>query len=253
MNTYLKPLVSIITPSFNAARFIKSTILSVQAQTYAQWEMIIVDDCSSDNTCEIVEQLAVLDKRLHLIKQNINNGPALARNVALDAAKGRYIAFLDSDDLWLPDKLNRQLLFMQKRNIAFSYTQYRHIDEAGNEHGALIVPLDYYDYSKLLKNNKIGCLTVMLDRDQIGNIAFKQTYREDYVLWLELIKRGFRAYGLQEYHARYRIVTKSHSRNKIKASIGNWRVYRNVEKLSLPNAVWCFMNYAVRGYIKNRR
>ncbi len=246
------PDVSIITPSFNSGRFISAAIDSVQSQTHKDWELIIVDDCSTDDTRSIVSQRLLTDKRIRMIRQTSNQGPAIARNTALDAARGRYIAFLDSDDLWLSRKLEIQLSFMREDNIAFSCTQYRHLSEDGSVCGSLISPLTYFDYGRLLKNTNIGCLTVMLDRNMVGDFKFDNYYREDYILWLRLLKRGFRAHGIQEDLARYRIVKKSDSRNKMKASSGVWRVYRNVEKLSFPYAIWCFMHYAWNGYGKNK-
>ncbi len=245
-------LVSIITPAFNAGRFIAETIASVQAQTYDQWEMIVVDDGSRDNTCEVVEALAKEDGRIRLLRLTINSGPAIARDTALQAARGRYIAFLDSDDLWLPEKLDRQLNFMQRRGVAFSYTQYRGISETGEACGRLIVVPPSLDYHQLLKNTAIATLTVMIDREKTGPLEMINTNYDDYALWLHLLKKGFIAFGLQEDLARYRVVGKSLSRRKGRAALWVWRIYRDTEKLSFSYAARCFANYAWRAYWKNK-
>jgi len=244
--------VSVITPAFNAARFIRETIASVQAQTYPHWEMVIADDCSEDNTRQIVEQIGSQDSRVRLIRQKRRQGPAIARNAALGEAKGRYVAFLDSDDLWLPTKLERQLAFMQEQDIAFSYTQYRQISETGEKCGSLILCPPSFTYPELLKNASIGCLTVILDRTKTDPLEFVDFPREDFILWLDLLKRGITAYGLLEDLARYRIVGGSDSRNKWRCAKRIWVVYRKFENLSLPYAFWCFANYAWHGYVKHK-
>lgn len=246
-----KHLVSIITPAYNSARFIISTIQSVQLQTYSDWELIIVDDCSKDETCRIVEQFIKLDKRIRLIQLSENSGPANARNVALKAARGRYVAFLDSDDLWLPQKLECQISFMQKKRVVFSYTNYRRMSEKGDKCGKLIeLPLTL-DYRGMLKNTGIaGCLTVIIDRELTGTFYFPNTSHEDFVLWLSLLKRGITAFGIQEDLARYRIVGSSVSSKKSKSALWVWQIYRNIEGLNLFSSLWCFMNYAWRANSK---
>lgn len=245
-------LVSIITPAFNAARFISDTIESARAQTYTDWEMLVVDDCSSDQTAVIVNQCAKQDERIYLLQHEHNLGPANARNTALSKTRGRYIAFLDSDDLWLPEKLERQFHFMHEKNAAISFTQFRRISADGSRCGGLIRVPPRITYYQLLKNTAIATSTVMIDRDKTGPFAMKKTYYDDYALWLELLKHGFIAYGLQEDLMRYRVVTRSVSRRKVNSAIWVWRTYRNIEKLSIPYAAWCFANYAVRGLLKYR-
>lgn len=247
------PLVSIIVPAYNAARFIGETIKSVQSQTYKTWEMIIVDDCSHDNTCDIVESIGGADERVTLIKHARNGGPAVARNSALKAAQGRYIAFLDSDDLWLPLKLERQLEFMKNDEIIFSFTQYRRIVDRGDKHGRIIpIPL-HIDYHGLLKNTAIATSTVIVDRKMSGPFQMTNTYYDDFALWLDLLKRGITAHGLQEDLMRYRIVAKSVSRHKGKSALWVWRTYRNVEHLGMLYSAWCFVNYATRAYVKYKK
>jgi len=244
------PLVSIVTPAYNATRFIARTIGSVRDQTYTNWEMIIVDDCSRDDTASQVEAIAAEDPRIRLIKQSQNGGPAMARETALKAASGRYIAFLDSDDMWLPEKLERQLGFMQKHGHVFTYTSYRRISEDGESCGRMISIPFALNYSQLLRNTAIATSTVLIDRDRTGPLKMTRTYYDDYALWLTLLKRGIIAHGLQEDLMRYRIVSRSVSRHKLNSAKWVWRTYRDVEGLAFHYAAWCFLNYAWRAYRK---
>lgn len=239
----IEPLISVITPSYHSARFIRETIESVLAQTYTNWEMIIVDDCSTDDTVEIVKEYTERDQRIRLFQLKQNSGTAVARNLAIDMSRGRYLAFLDSDDQWLPKKLEKQLHFMRERQIAFSFTQYRNIDESGKTGSIVSIP-NHVNYEQSLKQNVIGCLTVMLDRKLIGSVKMVNIRsRQDYALWLSLLKKGHLAYGLQEVLAKYRNVENSLSSNKIKVARQNWKVYREIEKLSLTKSLWYFLNY----------
>ncbi|WP_404347853.1 glycosyltransferase [Sutcliffiella horikoshii] len=238
-------LVSVITPSYNAEKFISATIESVRTQTYTNWEMIIVDDCSKDETREILKEYAELDPRIKPIFLEENSGAAVARNTALKAAQGDYVAFLDSDDLWVPDKLEKQLAFMQKNDYAFSFTAYNLMDESGKPLDKVISVPKQIDYKGLLKNTIIGCLTVMIDTRKVEPLQMPLIRtRQDYALWLKVLRQGHVAYGMQEPLANYRIVEGSISSNKLKTAKRNWYVYREIEKLSLPYASWCFVNYA---------
>lgn len=238
------PLVSVITPTYNSARFIHNTIESVQRQTYVNWEMIIVDDCSQDHTIEIVKQYVSRDSRIRLIRFKENRGPAVARNVAIEHAKGRYLAFLDGDDQWMPEKLEKQLRFMQDSQIAFSFTKYMKITEDGKETNSIINIPEKVNYKQLLKHNVIGCLTVMLDVEMIGEVKMIDIRsRQDFALWLTLCKKGFTAYGLQEVLSKYRVVKGSVSSNKIKMAKQTWKVYREIERLGLLKSIWYFVNY----------
>ena len=237
-------LVSIITPSYNSEKFIRDCIESVLSQTYKDWEMIIVDDFSEDQTKQIITSLSKSDVRIRTIFLNQNYGAAKARNIAIATAKGRYIAFLDSDDFWHKDKLERQIMFMNNKNIAFSYTTYQSISE-DSERVYYIVKapyfMTYYDY---LKNTIIGCLTVIIDRKQIGDFKMPNIRSShDMALWLLIMKRGFNAYGLDENLASYRIIQRSNTSNKIKAAKDVWKVYREIERLSFFFSFWCFVNY----------
>lgn len=237
-------LISIITPSYNSKRFIKETIDSVLSQTYQNWEMIIVDDCSDDNSVNYIRNLIKNDSRIKLITLEKNLGAAEARNKALEVAKGRYIAFLDSDDVWYPNKLEKQIAFMQKNNYAFSFTAYLPISEDGMKEYSLISVPDKIDYRGYCKNTIIGCLTVIIDREMTGDFRMPQIRSShDMALWLLIMKRGFKAYGLNEVLAKYRLVSTSNTAKKYKAVKDVWRVYREIERLSLVKSVWCFVHY----------
>lgn len=245
--------VSIVTPAYNAARFIGETIASVQAQTYPHWELLIVDDVSQDATCDIVERAARKEERIRLIRRDVNGGPGESRNSALEAARGRYVAFLDSDDLWLPEKLEKQVDFLRKGNFTFCYTQYRRINEKGEAVGRLVPIPAQLAYRQLLKNTAIATSTVMLDREHTGTIHMMDTYYDDLVLWLALLKRGLIATGLREDLMRYRVVHGSVSRSKLHSAMWVWHTFRKIEGLSIPASTWYFAHYAINGLRKYRR
>lgn len=240
-----EPLVSVITPAFNAERFIHETIESVLAQTYNNWEMIIVDDCSTDNTKQIVQSYAAKDNRIKLFTLDKNSGSGVARNKAMDESKGRFIAFLDSDDMWLPEKLERQISFMLANGIAFSFTKYVRMQEDGTITNAITEAPATVEYDTLMKHCVIGCLTVVLDRSKIGEQRMLEIRtRQDYAFWLSLTRQGFNAYGLPEVLAKYRLVENSISSNKLKAARQNWRLYYEIEDQPLWKSLWYFANYA---------
>lgn len=245
--------VSIVTPAWRAARFVGDTIRSAQAQDHADWEMFVVDDCSPDDTAAVVEKFAAADPRVRLIRQPKNGGPAAARNAAIEAATGRYLAFLDSDDLWLSGKLSKQLAFMRERRAALSFTEFRRIREDGSEPGKRIGVPDTLGYRQLLCNTAIATSTVVIDRSLAGDFRMKKTYYDDFAAWLEILRRGHLAHGLREDLMRYRVVGESVSRNKSRSAAMVWNTYREVEHLGVLDSAWCFANYAVRGWIKYRR
>ena len=242
-------LISIITPAYNAGRFIRDTILSVQSQSYKNWELLIVDDQSTDHTCEIVSHFSD-DERIKLIRHSDNCGPACARNTALKAAKGNYIAFLDSDDIWLKDKLFIQLECMKKDNLAFTYTSYRRISESGDSIGRKILIPNSLTYNQLLGNTAITTSTVMINREITGFFEMKETYYDDFSCWLEILKKGAVAVGIHNDLVKYRIVGKSVSRNKIYSAMMVWKAYRDVEKLNIFFSIWCFLNYSWNAFKK---
>jgi teichuronic acid biosynthesis glycosyltransferase TuaG len=246
-------LVSIVTPAYNAASFVEETIRSVLAQTYQHWEMLIVDDCSRDSTSAIVEKWARVDKRIRLIRHEVNRRASGARETALEAAQGRYIAFLDSDDLWLSEKLERQLAFMRERDAALSYTSFRRISQDGATVGNPIAIPKSLTYRQLLGNTAIATSTAIVDRKKAGPFQITHTYYDDFALWATLLKRGLTAHGLREDLMRYRVVNNSLSRNKGKSSLKVWQAYRQVEQLSPLAAAWYFTHYAWNAALKYRK
>ncbi|QLE86117.1 glycosyltransferase family 2 protein [Shewanella sp. Scap07] len=244
-------LVSIITPSFNCSKSIAKTIDSVLGQSYQNWEMLIADDCSGDATCEVIQQYVDMDTRIKLIKREWNAGPAVTRNRAIQAAKGRFIAFLDADDTWHKDKLEKQIKFMLDRQVTLSYTGYERIHEDGRKLGTMTVPSSVC-YHDILKTNSIGCLTACYDSLQLGKVYMPNiAKRQDLALWLRILKKTDRAYGIQESLADYYVGVSSVSANKVIAAKYQWRVYREIEKLGLIQSLYYFFSYAFQA-VKNR-
>ncbi|ABF53283.1 glycosyltransferase family 2 protein [Sphingopyxis alaskensis] len=247
-------LVSIITPAYKAADIIAETICSVQSQTHREWEMLIAEDCGPDETRAIVREFARADPRVRLLQMPVNGGPAAARNLALSTAKGRWLAFLDSDDLWLPEKLERQLAFHRTRDDAvISFTGFRRINAEGSETGRYIGVPPVMDYRALLGNTAIATSTVIVDRQQSGEFRMQKTYYDDFACWLALLRKGKVAIGLDEDLMRYRVMAQSVSRNKGNSARQVWLAYRNIEKLSPLAAAWYFAQYSARAFLKYRR
>lgn len=238
-----KDLVSIITPLYNAEDFIAKTIESVRNQTYTNWEMLIVDDCSTDQSAQIVKQYVERDERIHYIRLDQNVGVAQARNEAIECANGRYLAFLDSDDLWKQDKLYCQIAFMKKNSIAFSYTACSVIDENGKNAGKVRnVPAEV-TYQELLKGNVIPCLTVVLDKEQMMDVRMPRIHHEDYATWLNILKAGVTAYGIKDVLAEYRVRGKSVSANKLQSVGWTFDIYRKYLGFSFGKSCWLLLNY----------
>ncbi len=247
----MKDLVSIITPLYNSVAYLPDMIESVLSQTYYNWELLIVDDASSDNSVEIVESYSKTDDRIKLICFEKNSGAAISRNKAIEEAKGRYIAFLDSDDLWSAEKLEKQIIFMKDHDVALSYTSYYSIDEVrGKVIGEVPIPRKV-NYHELLKQNIIGCLTAMYDVGKLGKVYMPNIRkRQDFALWLKILKQVPYAYGINEPLAYYRIRQNSISNNKLKASLYNWKMYRDIEKLPLHKAIYYFGWYTYKSILK---
>ncbi len=225
-------LVSIITPSYNCADYIAQTIESIQAQTYRTWELLITDDCSTDNTRERICQYADKDNRIRLFKLDKNSGAGVARNNSIKEAKGRYIAFCDSDDRWYPYKLEKQIKFMQENDCPLSYTSYDTCNETGEIIG-YVECLDSLSYAKIIRDNGIGCLTAMYDCKKIGKHYMPSIRkRQDWCLWIDIIKQHGKAYGLKEPLALYRIRSGSISSNKFEMLKYNFNVYHDILKFN---------------------
>lgn len=247
-----KNLVSIITPMYNSEKYIGITIESALNQTYKDWEMIIVDDCSSDNSPKIVKEYAKNDERIKYIKTDSNKGVSNARNIALKMANGQFISFLDSDDIWDEDKLKKQVDFMKKNKCTISFTAYELIDENNEKLNKIINVPKIVDYNTLLKGNILGCLTVMIDKSKLDfEIKMSGVRHEDYVLWLSILKKGHIAYGINEVLAEYRKSITSLSGNKIKSAIWTWKIYRNIEQIPLYKCIYYFIHYGINGIKKS--
>lgn len=240
-----KEMVSIVTPLFNGAKFIAETIESVQAQTYTDWEMIIVDDCSIDNGHgkRIVKKYQGFDRRIKLIALTQNVGSSGARNAGIHASSGSYLAFLDADDLWAASFLEKQLSFIKKHNALIAFSSYRRIDEETRNEilSPFIVP-ERVDYNAILKSLPIFPSTAIVDQAKLGKRYFNQdmgSLRDDYVFWLSLLRQDVDfAYGNQDILASYRIRKDSVTGNKRKVILPHWRVLRQVEKLSVVKCLY---------------
>lgn len=243
-------LVSIIMPAYNAEKYIEEAIESVIEQTYETWELIVVDDASTDGTAAIAQECATKDSRINLIRLVKNGGVANARNVAIENAKGRFLAFLDSDDLWLSEKLERQLSFMREKNCAFSFHSYRHFSEKEVSNKLVSIP-EVMCYEDALCGNYIGCLTVCLDRTKLKPFTMPRERHEDYITWLNILKdNGICAYGLQEGLARYRIGNGGTvSSNKLKSAWWTWLVIRG-QGIGFGKACWCMVSYVKKNLAK---
>lgn len=242
----MKPIISVITPAYNAEAFLAEAIHSVKAQSYTHWEhLIVVDAKSSDKTLEIARSYAAKDARIKVIHETQAQGVAANRNLAINSATGDYLAFLDSDDLWHHEKLEKQLHFMIANNISFSFHSYQPMRVNGQKLKRLRKAPAQVTYQNLLADNCIGCLTVMIRKDSTRQILFKDEFHEDYCLWLDILKEQKLAHGMQEVLAYYRVVPASRSNNKRKAAIWRWDILRNREQLDLLNSVYHFSKYAV--------
>jgi teichuronic acid biosynthesis glycosyltransferase TuaG len=240
-------------PAFRAAKIIDATIESVVAQTYGDWELLIADDCSPDNTREVVRAWSEKDSRIRLLELAQNGGPAAARNAGLAQAKGRWLAFLDSDDLWLPAKLERQLAFHRASGAKLTFTGFRRISSDASTMGRYIDVPEKMNYRQLLANTAIATSTVVVDQKATGPIRMTKTYYDDFACWLGILKSGGEARGLREDLMRYRVLSASVSRNKRNSAKQVWLAYRRIEKLGLIASVYFFSLYGVRGLLKYRR
>ncbi len=235
----MSDLISIITPTYNCGRFIGETIESVINQTYKNWEMIIVDDCSRDNTKDIVNKYAQNDDRIKYHLLETNSGAAIARTKAMELAKGDYMAFLDSDDLWFEDKLEKQLKFMKENNFNFVCTEYEQIDEQSNPLGKVIKVRDKANYNRVLLDCPVGNSTVMYNVKVMGKFKVPNIRkRNDDALWLQMLKKEEYIHGMQEILMKYRIRENSISSNKLDLVKYHWYLYREIENLSVIRSVF---------------
>lgn len=248
---YVDNLVSVIVPVYNAEDFMRETLDSILSQTYRDIEIICIDDMSKDSSRDIINDYAKKYDNVVPLLLEENGGVANARNKGIEKARGRYIAFLDSDDIWLEDKIEKQIKFMNENNYSFTFTGYRFIDSESNLLNTVVKAKKELSYNDLLKHNAISCLTVVIDRYDIDEIHMPKIHHEDYACWLSILKKGKKAYGLNEVLAKYRTRQNSLSGNKIKAASWTWNILRNEEKLNIFKSMYCFSYYAVVNVFKH--
>ena len=246
--------VSVITPCYNAGVTIINTIESVIAQTYTDWEMLIVDDSSSDNSADVIKEYASKDSRIKYLRTEKPSGsPALPRNIGIENAVGKYIAFFDADDVWLPDKLQWQVDFLEKNGYDLVYLFYEKMNWDGVRNNRVVRTRKKSIYKSLLKSNSIPCLTSIVKREAIGETRFKQISQEDFCFWLDILKKGYIAHNLCEVTALYREAKTSRSANKFNMFKGYWNVIRNHQHIKLFPACYYMLTYTILGLTKYLR
>ncbi|MBP5352762.1 MAG: glycosyltransferase family 2 protein [Alphaproteobacteria bacterium] len=245
--------ISIIMPLYNCEGYVRHTIRSVQQQTYKNWELIIVDDASTDNSLQVVKDFAAKDARIKVFPRAVNTGTGACRNYGLDRAEGRFVAFIDSDDLWAEEKLHRQIAFMKNHNYALSHTAYAFMDMNGDilQQGKVDVD-ETVDRNHYMKTTQVGMSSVMIDRDKIKNIRFPEDRRlcEDATLWMQFLRQGHKFHGLNEILLLYRVSPRQLSRNKSKMAMNTLKRYWKEKDLPAYKRLFYFMNYAYNGVKK---
>jgi glycosyltransferase involved in cell wall biosynthesis len=245
------PRVSIITPVFNAAKWLPSALASVKAQTLSDWEHIVVDDRSADESMSILASEAERDPRIQVMQMPENGGPSAARNLAMKAAQGRYLAFLDADDLWVPQKLERCVTWIESGEYELIYHDYRHLSHDGLRVGPVVAGPEVLDFETLHTRRGFGnCLTMVIDRTRVQNFRFPQNcpyLHEDFCALLSFVQEGHRGHRLPEELGFYRVSANSRSGNKWNAAAQTWKIYRNESKLPAFKAAYWWLQYAWRG------
>lgn len=252
MREKMDNLVSIIVPVYNASDYIEETIKMVCCQTFGKWELLLIDDCSNDDSRAKISEYCKRDGRLRLIVKEKNEGAALARNTGIDHAKGRYIAFLDADDIWMPEKLEKELEFMERKKAAFAFTAYEFGDENACGTGKIVRVPEQLTYKEALSRTIIFTTTVMFDLKRIDKnmIKMPNVASEDTAAWWRILRNGYTACGLDDVLAIYRRPGKSLSSNKFVAVRRIWNLYRKEEKLSLLRSACYFTGWAFRAVVR---
>lgn len=244
-------LVSVIMPCHNASNSISDSIQSVLNQTFRNWELIIVDDCSSDSSKQIINAYTEQDKRIKYFRTDMPSGsPSLPRNIGIDKSIGNYIAFLDSDDLWLPHKLEQQISYVKNNKVEFVYSYYEKITHNGVRSNRVVRTNNKTTYESLLRSNSIPCLTALLSKSLIGNTRFKNIPQEDFCFWLDILRNGGTAYNIEENTALYRVSDNSRSANKLAMFRGYWNVIRNHQHIGLLKSSYYMLTYTILGILK---
>ncbi len=247
------PFVSIIMPAHNAAKTISESIKSVMSQNFSDWELLVIDDCSTDETVQIVRDLAEKDSRIKLLHTDKSIGkPFYPRNIGIKATTGRFIAFLDSDDIWFPTKLEKQLPLFYDKNVAISFSYYEKFssDQINSQTNRIIKSPSIVSFKSALYGNPIGNLTGMYDTQKVGKVFYEDAGHEDYVLWLTILKKGFIAKNTNTVEAKYRVAEKSVSSNKGKAASWTWNIYRKFLGFNVLKSLFCYTIYMIKGVLK---
>ena len=245
------PAVSVIMPCHNGEATLHSAVESVLAQTYANWELLIIDDASADGSTAVAGEFCAKDSRIKLLHTQKSTGkPATPRNVGIEAAQGRFIAFLDCDDQWLPEKLEHQLPLFDKADCAAVFSFYKKMDASGNVHPAVVTSPAVVSFDQLLDGNCIGNLTGVYDTAKVGKVYQKEIHHEDYLMWLQVLQKGFVARNTGTVEACYRESGTSVSGSKLKALGWTWDIYRRELGLPVAASAVHFIKYAFKGLIK---
>ena len=244
-------MVTIIVPAYNCIKYLKDTVQSALSQSYPDLELLILDDGSTDGTLDLIDQIAGKDSRIRALPNERNLGVAQTRNRGLAAAQGEYVAFLDADDLWMPDKLERQIGAIREKELDLCYTAYSFIDSTGSAIRKPYHVPETLSLNRLLSENVIGLSSAIVRTDAIGTVRMREEYaHEDYVFWLELFQKGCRAGGVDIPLMQYRVSESNRSGDKKKAALGRWEIYRKFLGMGLPQSLWWFLQYGIKGLRK---
>ena len=250
MDTTKQPLITVVMPNYNGHRFVEQAIDSVLSQTYQNFELLVVDDCSKDDSLQLVKQKAQSDKRIRVIALGQNGGVAGARNIGIQEAKGKYIALLDNDDLWTADKLERQFAIAEN-GADIVFCSYDFIDEQNNKIKRPFIVPKQTNFNRMLASSVISCSTSFIKTELMQAHPFNpEFYHEDYVLWMELLRVCPTAYGDGKVLTHYRQVSGSRSNKKRNAAKERWNTYRKALRLNVVTSAWAFVRYAINGVIK---
>ncbi|ABZ94447.1 Glycosyltransferase [Leptospira biflexa serovar Patoc strain 'Patoc 1 (Ames)'] len=250
------PKVSVIMPAYNAASYLEESVNSLLSQSYKDWELLIIDDCSKDHTLDVAKNIAKKDKRIRVIPKEKNSGSADTRNQGIELASGEYIAFLDADDLWESNFLDKMIPFMEENKSSFSFSSYRIIDENGFEFcEPFLVEQKSFSYRNLLHYNRVGLLTAIYHIPTVGKKYFDpslKSLRDDYALWLDILRDGRVAFANSEILARYRVRRGAATSNKKKVMIAHFKMLRNRENLNIFYALLLTIIHGLLGLRKYR-
>lgn len=250
----MPPVVSVVMPAYNTEKYIQEAVSSIKNQTFRDWELLVVDDCSTDQTYEILLKLAQEDARIRIIRNHTNCGAAMSRNIAFSQCSGKYVALLDSDDLWEPEKLEKQVICAEKTGADIVYCSYSIIDECGRKKSPDFIVPEHTDFDSMLKKSTISCSTALLKSELVAQFQFPtHMYHEDLAYWLELLKNGANAVGVIEVLASYRIIPGSRAFNKVQSAVNRWKVYTEYLGLPTVRSTCLLVQYMFLGLIKYRK